>query len=95
MTRREIEDYLIERAMIEPEFRDELLRCPDQLLRRIGLPVGKDVTICVLEEEPKSFYLILPRVLPEPGEVGDETSDPVEGGSGRNLEMFRFFQGYA
>lgn len=52
MTHREIEDYLIERAMVESRCREERLRDADQLLRELGVPVGDDVKIRVLEEEP-------------------------------------------
>lgn len=94
MTRREIEDYLVERAMIEPEFRKELLHAPEPLLRKLGLPVGEEVAIRVLEEEPKSFYLILPRVLTDLEELDDESLDQISGGSGQQSEMQRFFRGY-
>jgi len=95
MTRREIEDYLIERAMVDPEFRKELLTEPDRLLRELGLPVGDDVKIRVLEEEPRSFYLVLPRVLQDIEEASDADLDEVAGGTGSSNDMFRFFRGYA
>lgn len=94
MTRREIEDYLIERAMTEPRFREELLRDADSLLRELGLPVGDDVKIRVLEEEPKSFYLVLPRVLQNLEEATEADLDNAAGGIGPNTGMFRFFRGY-
>ena len=56
MTRREIENYLVERAMIDPGFRTRLLETPDQLLRELGLPVGEDVLedmTAVMEERRK------------------------------------------
>ena len=81
MTRREIEDYLIERAMVEPEFRRRLLGEPEKLLRDIGLPVGPDVKIRVFEEEPKSFYIVLPRVLRQVEELEDEDLSQVSGGT--------------
>lgn len=95
MTRREIEDYLIERAIVEPGFRKRLLEEPDRLLRELGLPVGEDVKIRVLEEEPKSFYLVLPRVLQDPEELDDSDLDEVAGGTGTETGLFRFFRGYA
>ena len=94
MTRREIEDYLIERAMVEPEFRKQLLENPEQLLRNIGLPVGEDVTIRIFEETPKSFYLVIPRVLQDLEEVADDDLDHVSGGSGSGAGMVQFFRGY-
>ena len=95
MTRREIEDYLVERAMIEPEFRQRLLTEPVPLLRELGLPVGEDVQIRVFEEEPKTFFLVLPRVLREAEDLSDAEVDDVAGGLGSPTEMFRFFGGYS
>ncbi len=94
MTRREIEDYLIERAMVEPEFRRQLLEAPDQTLRGLGLPVGEGVKIRVFEEEPQSFYLVLPRVLPPLEEASEQELDDATGGSHPDVEMVRFFRGY-
>lgn len=94
MTRREIEDYLVERAMVEPGFRKELLERPDYLLREMGLPVGDDVKIRVLEEEPKSFYLVLPRVLREIEDLDEGELEQMAGGLSVQGGMFRFFKGY-
>ena len=94
MTHREIEDYLIERSMIEPGFRDRLLQEPDVLLRDLGLPVGNNVKIQVIEEEPQSFYLVIPRVLKELEEVDDSELDEVAGGVSHQGEIFQFFRGY-
>jgi len=100
MTRRDIEDYLIERAMVESPFREELLRNANGLLRKLGMPVGDGMKIRIIEEEPKSFYLVLPRVLseeisetPEASETSASDFDPIASGQGTG--MFRFFRGYA
>lgn len=95
MTRREIEDYLVERAMVDAEFRHRLLSESDVLLRELGLPVGDNVKICVIEEEPQSFYLVLPRVLRDIEEIDDAELDQIAGGVSSQAGMFRFFKGYA
>lgn len=94
MTRREIEDYLVERALIEPAFRRRLLAEPEVLLRELGLPVGEGVTVRVFEEEPKTFFLVLPRVLQEVEDLEDGDLDHVSGGLDSSTGMFRFFKGY-
>lgn len=95
MTRREVEDYLVERAMIEPEFRKALLEKPQHLLRELGLPVGDDVTIRVFEEEPKAFYLVLPRVLRDIEDLDESELDQISGGQTGQAGILRFFKGYA
>ncbi len=92
MTRREVEDYLVERAMVEPEFRRRLLSEPAELLRELGLPIGETVRIRVLEEEKKSFFIVLPRVLRDLEELDESDLGSVSGG-GSGAE--RFFQGYS
>lgn len=94
MTRREIEDYLIERSIVSRDFRSRLLKEPHVLLRELGLPVADDVRIHVMEEEPKSFYLVLPRILRELEEIDDAELDGVSGGVSQRSEAFQFFSGY-
>jgi len=94
MTRREIEDYLIERAMVEPEFRKELLSDPAPLLRQLGLPVGPEVKIRVLEEEPSSFFIVIPRVLREMDSLEDSDLKDISGGHSRLSHAHSFFKGY-
>lgn len=93
MTRREIEDYLIELAMVNPLFREQLLAEPTRVLRDLGLPVGDNVHICVLEEEPQSFYLVLPRVLEDRENAQDSCASTYP--ANNTTDMFRFFHGYA
>jgi hypothetical protein len=92
MTRREVEDYLIERAMVEADFRRRLLTEPEKLLAEIGLPIGSGVKVRVLEEEPKSFYIVLPRALREVEELEDVELEGVAGGAG--LSDMQRFLGY-
>lgn len=90
MTRREIEDYLIEMSLADPAFRARLIEHPRETLVALGLPVG-DVQIKVLVEEPGSFCIVLPRVLRETEEVSPEDLDQIAGG---NSAPSHFFGGY-
>lgn len=91
MTRREIEDYCVERALVDSTFRERLLSAPEALLRELGIPVGPDVKVRVLEEEPKSFYLVLPRVLRDAEELSEADLDGVAGGVAVSTDMNTFF----
>lgn len=94
MTRREIEDYLVERALVEPSFRKRLLAEPETFLRELGLPVGEGVKVRVFDEEPGTFYLVLPRAVPEAEDLDDETMDQISGGLDASAGAVRFFKGY-
>lgn len=90
MTRREIEDYLIELSLADPAFRARLIGQPRETLVALGLPVG-EVQIKVLVEEPGSFCIVLPRVLREMEEVSLRELDQIAGG---NSALSRFLGGY-
>ena len=92
MTRREIEDYLIERSLVDSEFRDRLIQSPHKALEELGLPLGEGVEVNVYVEEPGSFSIVLPRVLKESGELTSEELSGVAGGATAQLEQF--FRGY-
>ncbi len=92
MTRREIEDYLIERSLVDASFRERLIREPRAALTELGLPLGEDVVVNVHVEEPGSFSIVLPRVLREGGELSPEELSGVAGGVTAPVEQF--FRGY-
>jgi hypothetical protein len=92
MTRREIEDYLIERSLVEPEFRARLIEDAREMLSALGLPVGADVKIQVLVEEPGSFCIVLPRVLLESHELPPEALGDISGGA--SFPLAELFSGY-
>jgi len=92
MTRREIEDYLIERSLVDPEFRVCLLENPRETLSGLGLPVGADVKIRVFVEEPGSFCIVLPRVLRESHELPAEALSDIAGGG--SFPLADLFNGY-
>ena len=92
MTRREVEDYLIERSLVDPEFRARLIEDPRKTLSALGLPVGADVEIQVLVEKPGSFCVVLPRVLRETHELPAEALGDISGGS--SFPLADLFKGY-
>jgi hypothetical protein len=92
MTRREIEDYMIDRSLVDPEFRARLIENPRETASGLGLPVGADVKIQVLVEEPGSFCIVLPRVLRESHELPAEAlSDIAGGGSFPLADLFKAY----
>ena len=92
MNRREIEDYMIERTLVDPDFRARLIENPREPVSGLGLPVGADVKIQVLVEEPGSFCIVLPRVLRESHELPAEALSDIAGGGG--FPLADLFKGY-
>ncbi len=60
-TKEEFQQHLIEKAMKDPDFRMKLLENPKAVIEEeIGVKIPGSVDIKVLEEDPKTVYLILP-----------------------------------
>lgn len=91
MSRREIEDFLIEKSLVDPAFRSHLISDPAGALRSLGLPVGEKVKINVLVEEPSTFSIVIPRVLADSDELNPEDLEAVSGGAS---PFYEFFHGY-
>ncbi len=71
--RQRLEAQLIEHAMKDHAFREELVRDPKGVFaRELGIHVPEHLTIDVLEEGPTTVYLVLPQA---PATVGAELSD--------------------
>ena len=73
-TRQQLEAQLIDRAMQDETFRQELVRDPRGVVARaLGMEqLPEHIQVQVLEESPTTVYLVLPP--PVPG-VGTELSD--------------------
>lgn len=92
MNRREIEDFLIEKSLVDPDFRARLISDPRETLRALGVPVSDEVTVNVHVEEPGAFNIVLPRVLRDTDELGSDELDQVSGGIHHPIDQF--FRGY-
>jgi hypothetical protein len=92
MNRREIEDFLIEKSLIDADFRARLIADPRAALGALGLPIGPEVKIHVFVEEPGDFSIVLPRVLRDSEELAPEELETIAGGSQPDFKGF--FGGY-
>lgn len=92
MNRREIEDFLIEKCLVDPDFRSRLISNPRATLSDLGLPIGKNVKINVFVEEPGSFSIVLPHVLEDSRELDPEELETISAGG--NATYQEFFRGY-
>ena len=78
-TRRSFEDRLIERSKHDPIFRDSLLENPHETIEKEAkAQLPENVTVTVLEESPKHFYLVLPAKSSH--ELDDSDLDYISGG---------------
>ena len=83
-TRMNLEQRLIERAMKDREFRRQLVEDPRKMVEQeTGITVPEGLTIRVLEEEPGTFYLVLPSVAgpAEENELSEAELQQVSGGN--------------
>ncbi len=71
--RKRLEAQLIDRAMKDDTFREELVRDPKGVFaRELGITMPATIDVQVLEEGPTTVYLVLPQA---PATVGAELSD--------------------
>ncbi len=80
--RKKLEAQLIDRAMKDATFRQELLRDPKGVFaRELNIPIPEHITVQVVEESPNHVYLVLPRGLVSAGaELADTELEEVAGG---------------
>jgi hypothetical protein len=80
--RRDLEIKLITRAWKDEAFARELRSNPKAVVEReMGMKLGDDVEIKVLEETQKTMYLVLPEKPQAPqGELSDEQLAAAAGG---------------
>ena len=83
--RQQLEQALIEKAMNDEAFRKELIANPKEIIEKeTGMKLPEAFNVKVLEENPQSFYLVLPAKV-QPGsedELSEAELEMVSGGWG-------------
>ena len=81
-TRQQLEAKLIDRALQDDAFRQELVRDPKGIVEReLGSAIPEHIQVQVLEESPTTVYLVLPPPVPGAGaELSDADLEAVAGG---------------
>jgi hypothetical protein len=80
--RKALEAKLIDRAMKDAAFREELVRDPKAVFaRELGISVPDSIHVQVLEESSTTVYLVLPQAPASAGtELSDQELEAVAGG---------------
>ena len=80
--RKQLEAQLIDRALKDETFRQELVRDPKGVFtRELGITMPEQIQVQVLEESPTTVYLVLPRSVASAGtELSDADLEAVAGG---------------
>jgi hypothetical protein len=80
--RKALEAQLIDRAMKDDAFREDLKRDPKGVFaRELGISVPEHINVEVVEESPSKVYLVLPQTPVSTGvELSDAELEAVAGG---------------
>lgn len=80
--RKPLEAQVLERAAIDPQFREQLKADPRGTVSRdFGVQIPPDITVEVLEETPSRVYLVLPAAPVERGQpLSGQELQSVSGG---------------
>lgn len=81
LSRIELEEMIIKKAMEDENFKKLLLSNPHEAIAQSGFEIPKDMEIKILEETANTSYLIFPYI---PEELSDDALDLVAGGSACN-----------
>jgi hypothetical protein len=80
--RSEVQRRLVQRSIEDEDFRQKLLDDPKWALEQVlQTQLPDDVEVRVVEESPKTIYLVLPgtSLAPEEGELSDQDLEAVAG----------------
>jgi hypothetical protein len=86
-SRRAAEDMLIAKASRDEAFRKQLIENPrGAIASALGIRVPADVTVEVLEETPRTLYLVLPVTIHAAEELSEKDLELVAGGVGSEAD---------
>jgi hypothetical protein len=88
-TRREIEAHIIAQTWKDEAYKQELFINPKAVIEReFGTQFPSHVNVQVLEENPTTFYLVLPQPPGTSGmELSEEQLEAIAGGSWLNVDI--------
>jgi hypothetical protein len=93
LTRMELEEMIIKKALQEEDFKKLLLSDPHKAIAEMGLDIPADMEINILEETAQTSYLVLPHISEE---LSDDALELIAGGTSCNCnqQCLNFGGGY-
>ena len=81
-TWKELEEQLVAKAIKDDNYRQELVSNPRAAVeQQLGYALSPQVQIQVIEHDPETVYLLLPKKEESSAELSDEQLDSVAGGA--------------
>lgn len=81
-TREQIEANLVTKAWNDNSFKQKLINKPKFAIAEEGINLPENIEVKVIEETPRTFYIVIPQPPMEDEELSEADLESVAGGRG-------------
>lgn len=91
MKRQEVDEKIVKKSILDPKFKETLLKDPKGALKGVaGAPLPGNMSIKVLQETADKIYVVLPYVQQSGEELSEDALEAVAGGGPYKIESLSF-----